>query len=517
MKNVLKFLVVLAIFSTTLFSNVSSDPSKVYPAVIIGGGVGGLSSGIYLSRAGITPLIVEGKASSLITQSNQVENWPGEESIDGIQLLEKIKNQAQRNGCLFTAQEAIGVDFSKHPYEITLKNIYDDKIEKIYAHSCIIATGSHPNKLNIPGEEDYFGKGVSACALCDGSFYKNKIVAVIGGSDAALVEAMYLSNLANKVYVIVRKDDFRSTCDQKKKDLLLQKANVEILYNSVLTSIQGDSNKIEKIELQSTLDKALSFLNVDGVFLAIGSTPNTGFLKDQVKLDENGYIIVKEGGETSKKGIYAVGDVVKSESKQAIIAASSGAIAAIEDQKYLSQNSIGPYASESKGILSPSKSIGYSPKKPPIKPLDSDQSMEVDKSLTKKLNEKPSKEILDMVVEVTSKEHFESLLKDSSIPVLVDFYAKWCGPCKRIAPYLSEKAKSLEGVVRILKVDVDLLPTLAKKYNVNSMPTLLVFDQKANSVSRKVGSDEILKLINAIDKIKDHPENELSDLILNQN
>lgn len=510
MKAVLKFLVALAIFSTALFSNVSSNESNVYPAVIIGGGVGGLSSGIYLSRAGIIPLIIEGKSPSLITQSNQVENWPGEESIDGIRLIEKIKNQAQKNGCIFSSNEVIGVDFSKTPFEITVKNIYDgDKIEKIFANSCIIATGSHPNKLNVPGEEEYFGKGISSCALCDGSFYKNKIVAVVGGSDAALVEATYLSNLASKVYVIVRKDDFRSSCDQKKKELLLQKANVEVLYNKVVSSIHGDNSKIEKIDIESSVDKSQSSLKVDGVFLAIGSTPNTAFLKDQIKLDENGYIIVSDIYETSKKGVFAVGDVASSESKQAIIAASSGAIAAIEDQKYLSQNSLGPYANEGKGILVSSKNVGHSPK-----PSVSEKSGAADNS--NNLNDNINvKEILGMVVEVTSNEHFETLLKDSSLPILVDFYAKWCGPCKKIAPYLSEKAKSLEGVVRILKVDVDHLPNLAKKYNVNAMPTMIIFDQRANSISRKVGSDEILKLINSIDKIKDHSEKEVSELILN--
>ena len=517
MRRTINFLLVAILFSTSFFifaNQVSVDfvdvhsadvhSADVYPVVILGGGVGGLTSGIYLSRAGVIPLIVEGKDASQITQSHLVENWPGEEKIAGHSLLEKIKSQAIANGCKLASKEVIAADFSKRPFEITLRSIYNtEKIETIKTSSCIIATGSYPNRLNITGEDTYFGKGVSSCALCDGAFYKKKTVAVVGGSDAALVEAIYLSNLAKKVYVIIRKGDFRDSCDKKNKQLLLKKGNVEVIYNSTVTSILGDRDKVEKIELKSLKDGKISPLNVDGIFLAIGSTPNSSFFKGQIELDPKGYIILKEGNMTSKEGIFAVGDIVSSESKQAIIAAANGAVAAIEAQKYLSQNNLGPYSIERKSDSS--DIVGSNPVSSDLISFDL-------VSLDKKNN--IQEEYLDKVLEITSDDQFEKILSNSSIPILIDFYATWCGPCKRIAPFLSERSKSLAGVVKILKVDVDKHSSITRKYKITALPTLVIVDNNKNYISRKIGPDAIVKLINEIDKMKDGSKREISDFII---
>lgn len=445
------------------FVNVFAANDQIYPVVIIGGGVGGLTSGLYLARAGLQPLIIEGKEASQITQAYTVENWPGEEKISGNDLIEKLKKQAVSNGCVIIPKEVVKVDFSKSPYKITLKNPYKEESENIYASSCIIATGSRSNKLNIEGENAYSGKGVSYCALCDGTFYKNKVVAVIGGGDSALIESTYLSNLAKKVYVIVRKSDFKATSDKKNKDLLLRQPNVEVIFNSEVSAISGDGENVTSIDIK-TKDKNLKKLNVDGVFVAIGSTPNTSLFKGQLDLNNEGFIVLKNGKNTSKEGVFAVGDVINNENKQAIIASSSGAEGAIEAQKYLQSKSF------SKKEVAGKKETAVNP-----------------------------------IIEITSLKQFEKEIKDSKVPVLVDFYASWCGPCKMIAPFLEKSAKELSGVVKFLKVDVDKNEDVARRNGIKAMPTLVVYDSEGLIKLKKVGPAQIEDLISKIERIKNQP------------
>lgn len=466
------FLLICFMSFVNLFASENS-----YPVVVIGGGVGGLTSGLYLARAGIKPLIVEGKTPSQITQAFEVENWPGEEKIPGIKLIEKMKKQALSNGCSIAAKEVVEVDFTKNPKKIVLKDPFSSENETIYTQACIIATGSTPNKLNIAGEEKYSGSGVSYCALCDGSFYRDKVVAVVGGGDSALIEANYLSNLAKKVFVIVRKSDFKPSVDKKNKELVLKQPNVEVMYNSSPEAISGDGQIVTYLEVRTTDkgSKQLKKIAVDGVFVAIGSTPNTSLFKEELNLDHSGLIVINDRHQTSREGVFAIGDVIRAENKQAILAAADGATGAIEAQKYLQ-----------------------------------DKRMIRKETALKKQMEKK-----DMIIEIESLEQFEKEIKESKTPVLVDFYATWCGPCKMIAPYLEKSAKELSHVVKFLKVNVDKNKNIASKMGIRAMPTIILFDADGMMKLKRVGPGQISDLISDIEKIKNQPS-DLQAYIINQ-
>src|SRR5690606_19353885 len=261
----------------------------VEPVVILGGGVGSLTSSVYIGRAGISPLVIEGPTpGGLLTQSHAVQNWPGVLEIEGTQLTEKMREQAVANGARFLSEEVIAVDFSKSPFTITTRALDgSNDTHKILAQSCIIAMGTKSNYLGVPGEEDYWGKGVSNCAVCDGALYKDKSVGIVGGGDAAVLEASYLANIAKEVHVFVRKDRLKAI-EEKRLNTLLENPKVKFHYNASVQEIKGDGIGVTGVTLKQG-QKETPF-KLDAVFLAIGSTPNTAIFKNALKLDQRGYI-----------------------------------------------------------------------------------------------------------------------------------------------------------------------------------------------------------------------------------
>ena len=302
--------------------------------LIIGSGPAGYTAAIYAGRANLSPVLVEGmQPGGQLTTTTEVENFPGfPEGIDANELMDNMRAQAERFGCKFILSTVERTDFSASPYRLWL----DDGSE-IEADSVIIATGASAKYLGLSDEQKYMGMGVSACATCDGFFYRKKVVAVVGGGDTACEEANYLSGLASKVYLIVRKPFLRAS--QIMQERVLNNEKIEVLFETNTLGLYGEDG-VEGARLiykKGEPEEKTYDLPIDGFFLAIGHRPNSEVFRPWIETDETGYIKTIPGTpRTSLPGIFAAGDVADPHYRQAIIAAGSGAQAAMEAEKYLS-------------------------------------------------------------------------------------------------------------------------------------------------------------------------------------
>lgn len=294
--------------------------------LIIGGGPAGYTAAIYACRAALAPVLVEGPqpGGQLIT-TTKVENYPGfENGIDALTLMENMRSQARNLGTTLLSGAAQSCDLVRRT--VTLRN--GDILE---FQTLIIATGASAKYLGLESEQKFRGMGVSACATCDGFFYKDRVVAVVGGGDSACEEAMYLSGIASKVYMIVRKDHLRASEAMKEK--VMHTSNIEILFDCTTKEILGDAMGVNGVELKRG-DGEIFELKIDGFFLAIGHHPNTEWLEGSLALNKDGYII-SDGVKTSKEGVFVAGDVRDTDFRQAITAAADGCRAALEAEKFI--------------------------------------------------------------------------------------------------------------------------------------------------------------------------------------
>ena len=301
--------------------------------LIIGSGPAGYTAAIYAGRANLRPIEYSGiQPGGQLTQTTEVENFPGyPQGIDGNQMMMELREQAERFGTDIRDGEIVKADFSKAPYVLTT-----DRGTEIEAETVIIATGASAKYLGLEDEKKYNGQGVSACATCDGFFYRKKTVAVVGGGDTACEEALYLANLCKKVYMIVRKNYLRASDVMRQR--VENKDNIEILYEHNTLGLYGE-NGVEGAHLvkrKGEADEQKYNLPIDGFFLAIGHKPNTDIFKEWLDLDETGYIKTENGTPRTKiKGVYAAGDCADPVYRQAIVAAGSGCMAALEAERYL--------------------------------------------------------------------------------------------------------------------------------------------------------------------------------------
>lgn len=303
--------------------------------LIIGGGPAGYTAGIYASRADLKPILIEGpQPGGQLTITTEVENFPGyPKGMSGPAIMDDIREQAVRCGTDIRSGIVTSVDFSKRPFRC----IVDDTME-IMAGTVIIATGATARWLGLESEKTYRGFGVSACATCDGNFFRGKDVAVIGGGDTALEEATYLAKLCNKVYLVHRRDEFRASKAMQQR--VFDTPNIEVVWNSIPAEIVGEKRGFMKavtgLAVSDKNSGAARTLPVDGVFVAIGHTPVTELFKGQIELDEHGYIATKpDSTATNVEGVFAAGDVQDPHFRQAITAAASGCKAAIEAERFL--------------------------------------------------------------------------------------------------------------------------------------------------------------------------------------
>ncbi len=308
--------------------------TEINKCVIIGSGPAGYTSAIYASRAGLEPIVFEGNApGGQITMTEQIDNFPGyPEGISGFGLMEDIKKQALRFGAEVRNKVIKKVDFSKRPFVLETEDG-----DEVIAKTVIISTGASARWLGLESERKFRGMGVSTCATCDGFFYRKKDVAVVGGGDTACSEALYLSGLCNKVYLIVRRDVLRAT--KAVQEQIFSRENIEIVWKHKPLEILGDDSGVTGIRVISSEGEVTRDIDVMGVFVAIGNIPNTDVFKGQLELNENGYIVTKgHSSYTSVDGVFAAGDVQDPTYKQAIVAAGSGAKAAIDCERWLMEN-----------------------------------------------------------------------------------------------------------------------------------------------------------------------------------
>lgn len=295
--------------------------------VIIGAGPSGLTAAIYAARSNLRPLVIEGPTpGGQLTGTTYIENWPGIPKILGPTLMQQMRDHAQSLGTRFLAQNVVACDFSQRPLRLTTTN------SEITTQAVIIASGAAPRKLGCPGEADYWGKGVSTCAVCDGAFYPDKEVIVVGGGDTAMEDASFLAKYTKKITIVQRSDKLTASYIMQQRVLAIP--GIKIIYNSTVTEITGDGTHLSGVIITNMETKQQTKIPAQGVFIAIGLTPRTDFLNGQVKLGQGGFIKA-QGTSTNVPGVFAAGDVADMRYRQAITSAGSGCMAALDAERYL--------------------------------------------------------------------------------------------------------------------------------------------------------------------------------------
>ena len=305
---------------------------KKEKVIIIGSGAAGLTAAIYAARANLEPLVIEGiQPGGQLTITTDVENYPGyADVVQGPWMMEQMRLQALKVGARIINDIVTSVEFKNNKKILKL-----DSNKTLETETIIIATGAQAKWLGLESENEFNGRGVSACATCDGFFYRNKEVAVIGGGNTAVEEALYLSNICSKVTLIHRRDELRSEKILQKR--LFEKDNVKIIWNNVVDEIKGNESGVNSLKLSSTISKETEIINVEGVFVAIGHSPSTEAFRGAIDMDDEGYIIAQKPGTslTNIDGVFAAGDCVDKIYRQAVTAAGMGCMAALDAEKWL--------------------------------------------------------------------------------------------------------------------------------------------------------------------------------------
>jgi thioredoxin reductase (NADPH) len=309
----------------------STSHSETVKVLIIGSGPAGYTAAIYAARAGLKPVLYTGgQPGGQLTITNDVENFPGyPDGINGPQMMVDLQKQAERFGTKVNYGMVTSVDFSGYPHKVVI-----DEKHEIVAETVIIATGATAKYLGIPSELEYYNKGVSACAVCDGYFYRGKEVAVVGAGDSAAEESTYLANLCTKVHLIVRRDEMRASKIMQQR--VLNTPNIEIHWNTETEEILGDANGVNAVRVVDNKTGKKKDIPIQGFFLAIGHKPNTEIFAKYLEMDETGYIKVQAGStKTNIQGVFAVGDAADKVYRQAITAAGTGCMGALDAEKFL--------------------------------------------------------------------------------------------------------------------------------------------------------------------------------------
>lgn len=402
---------------------------------ILGSGPAGLTSAIYGARANRHTVVFHGdKPGGLLTETTEVENWPGHQSVMGPNLIENMQKQAEHLGAIFVNDTIKKVDFSKFPFVLQTE---DGVI--IHALSVIISTGASPRILQIPGEQEYWGKGVTTCAVCDAPFYKGEDVIVIGGGDSAVEEAMQLAPYAKHITIMVRKGAMRAAASMQ--DLLNGYENISVVYHRELQEVLGNGEYVTGVTILNNETDEQYHMPIKGVFLAIGHIPNTTIFNKQIAIDPNGYVSLQ--GRTQKttvNGVFAAGDVEDHRYRQAIHASGNGCAASLDADKFLNDGGLSPQMSaqlEDQFFFPQSARVAVLP-------------------------------------QLVSFADFEQLTAHFSGPIILDFYTEQCPSCKQMMPAMEAVAAQYVGKALFFKINADQAQDLAEAFKIISVPTVVV-------------------------------------------
>ncbi|MGB8467880.1 MAG: FAD-dependent oxidoreductase [Candidatus Babeliales bacterium] len=420
----------------------TEEVDELVPVLVIGSGSAGLVAAEYCARNGYQVLLVEGdEPGGALTKTSYIDNWPAKEKILGPTLMAELTSSAQGRGVYFMSDTVTAVDFKHWPYRIETNQ------GAFHALSVIITTGATPRRLGVDGEEQYWGKGVTTCALCDAPFYVNKEVVVVGGGDAAVEEAMQLTSFARSITILVRDKVMRASAAMQER--LKGYPSITVRYQTQIAQILGNGSEVTGVMLKM-VDGSTQQAKVDGVFLAIGQLPNTTLFKEQLALHNNGYIqLYGRSQATSCAGVFAAGDASDGTYRQAGTAAGDAIKASIDLMRWL--HDIG-YTAERKAqlelkMISDAHPIGSTPASPETG-----------------------------LHNIESNEELSNILTQNGI-LLIDCYTNYCPSCKRLLPYLQTLAARFGDRLLWYKANIELITDLRKKpYLVNTAPTILAFN-----------------------------------------
>jgi thioredoxin reductase (NADPH) len=302
--------------------------------IILGSGPAGLSAAIYGARAHLHPLVMDGPMpGGQLMSTSAVENWPGETSILGPDLMQKLRTHALSLGVRFLSEQINSVDIGSSPF-----TLITHRQKTLHTRALIIATGASPKKLGCPGEGEYWGKGVTTCAVCDGAFYRDKRVVIVGGGDTAMENASFMTNFTNKITIVHILPELTASYAMQQR--VLSHPEIKVIYNSTVSAIEGDGKNVKQVVITNKQTGNSSSLETDGVFVSIGIKPNTDLFKNQLEMNHHGYIILKKHTMTSVPGVFAAGDVADYRYRQAITSAGSGCEATLDAERYLKEQSL---------------------------------------------------------------------------------------------------------------------------------------------------------------------------------
>jgi len=308
---------------------------EIYDLIIVGGGPGGLSAGIYAMRAALKTLLIEAVVpGGQMVKSDEVENYPGFIHVTGAELSQKFSEHAQHYGLEMISREVVAVEPGLEYHQVRL-----DNGDCYRTHAVVLGTGGNPRNMNIPGEGDYYGKGVSYCAVCDGFFFRDKTVVVVGGGDTAAEESLYLAKLAKQVYLVHRRDALRAGMILQQR--VKGESKIEILWNTVVTAIKANDQGVCSVDLKDTQTDEQRELATDGVFIFIGFDPNNGLVPAGTKMNADGYVVANEKCETNISGIYVIGDLREKYARQIVVAAADGCTASLAAAHYVEAKKAG--------------------------------------------------------------------------------------------------------------------------------------------------------------------------------